>query len=298
MLDWDDIRHLLAVHRAGTLASAARTLKTNATTVGRRLTQLEEKLAVKLFDRTSHGWTPTEACARLLPHAERMEQEALALARVSAADDPNLEGTVHVTTTEAIAARYLMPHLPSLRTRHPGIDLVLSCSERRLDLGRREADIALRLMRPTEPDLVARRLMRLELALYAAEDYLDRRGRPDGDARFEGHDVIAFIEGRASRPENDWLAASCPGARVVLRSNSVTTLVEAIREGLGIGLAPRVVGDRDPRLIRLVTKNPPEPREVWVAFHSDIEPSPRVRAVIDFLAESLARPAFVVPSLG
>lgn len=286
MLEWDDVRHLLAVKRTGTLASAARTLKTNATTVGRRITQLEERLGVKLFDRTSHGWTPTEACLRLFPHAERMEQEALAIARVSAADDPRLSGTVHVTTTEAIAARYLMPHLPALRERHPGIDLVLSSTERRLDLGRREADVALRISRPVEPDLVARRILRIELALYASVDYLERRGRPAPGDSFAGHDVVAFMEGRATRPENDWLAANCPEGRVVFRSNGVSVVVEAIREGLGLGLAPTVVGDREPALVRLETHDPPAPREVWLAYHRDIEPSPRVRAVIDFLGEA------------
>jgi len=287
MLDWDDVRHLLAVRRGASLAKAARALRTNATTVGRRITQLEERLGVKLFDRTSRGWTPTEACARLLPHAERMEQEAFALERISAARDPSLEGTVHVTTTEAIATRYLMPHLGDLRARHPGIELVLSCAERRLDLGRREADVAIRLMRPSEPDLVARRLMRLSLALYASVDYLERRGRIAKDSDFAGHDLVSFIEGRPSLPETEWLAQNCPGGRVVFRCNSVSTLAEAIREGIGIGLAPRIVGDRDEGLVRLDTPNPPEPREVWLAYHRDIEPSPRVRAVIDFLAGTL-----------
>lgn len=288
MLDWDDVRHLLAVKRGGTLAAAARSLRTNATTVGRRITQLEERLGTKLFDRTNHGWTPTESCQRLFPHAERMEEEALAIARITAADDPNLSGGVHITTTEAIATHYLMPHLPRLRTLQPGIDLVLSCSERRFDLGRREADIALRLARPVEPDLVTRRLMRVELALHASADYLERRGVPT-DGAFAGHDVVAFIEARGSRPENEWLAANCVGARVVLRSNNVGTVVEAIRSGLGLGLVPSLVADRDPMLVRLETPRPPTPREVWVAYHRDIEPSPRVRAVIDFLVDAFAR---------
>lgn len=288
MLDWDDVRHLLAVKRGGTLAKAARSLRTNATTVGRRITQLEERLGVKLFDRTSRGWTPTEACLRLYPHAERMEQEALALERISAAGDPHLEGPVHVTTTEAIATRYLMPHLGELRARHPGIDVILSSAERRLDLGRREADVAIRLMRPIEPDLVAKRLLRIELALYAAVDYLERRGRPAPDSDFRGHDVVSFLEGRPSEPETAWVARNCGAGRIVLKCNSVSTLIEAVREGIGVGLAPRIVGDRDPRLVRLDTPNPPEPREVWIAYHRDIEPSPRVRAVIDFLSSAFA----------
>jgi len=288
MLDWDDVRHLLAVKRGGTLAKAARSLRTNATTVGRRVTQLEERLGVKLFDRTSRGWTPTDACARLFPHAERMEQEALALERISAADDPHLDGSVHVTTSEPIATRYLMPRLGELRARHPGIDLVLSVAERRLDLGRREADIAIRIARPTEPDLVAKRLMHIDLALYASVDYLERRGRPSPTERFRGHDVVSFPEGRPSLPETEWLARNCGEGRIVLKCNSVSTLVEAIREGLGVGLVPCVVGDRDSRLVRLDTPDPPESRDIWVAYHHDIEPSARVRAVIDFLVSAFA----------
>lgn len=287
MLDWDDVRYLLAVKRKGTLAGAAPNLRTNATTVGRRITSLEERLAVRLFDRTSTGWTPTEACKRLLPHAERMELEALALERVSAASDTNLSGPVHVTTTEIVAASYLAPHLPRLRMLHPGIELIISCVERRLRLGRREADIALRIVRPTELDLIARCITRVDLALHAAPDYLERRGRPSAPASFAGHDVVAFMEGPGSEHENAWLTANCPGARVVLRTNSVATVVEAVREGLGLGLAPRRIGDRDPRLVRLDTPQPPAPREVWLAYHQDIEPSPRVRAVIDFLVDVL-----------
>ncbi|MBC7171173.1 MAG: LysR family transcriptional regulator [Polyangiaceae bacterium] len=289
MLDWDDVRHLLAVKRAGTLAAASRSLRTNATTVGRRITQLEERLSVRLFDRTSQGWIPTEACARLYPHAERMEQEALALERISAADDPSLKGSVHVTTTEAIATLYISPHIPTLRARHPSIDLVLSCAERRLDLGRRQADIALRLARPTEPDLVTKRLKRIELALYASVDYLGRHGVPAPGSDFSGHDLVSFIEGRNTLPETNWVAKNCPAGRVVFRSNSVLTLLDSIREGLGCGLAPCVVADRDPCLVRLDTPQPPEPREVWVAYHRDIEPSPRVRAVIDFLIDAFSR---------
>lgn len=287
MLEWDDVRFLLALRRAGTLAAAARSLRTDATTVGRRITRLEARLDLKLFDRTSHGFVATEACERLMPHVEHMETAAMALTRLSAADTSHVDGIVHLTTTEAIAARYLMPHLPRLRLRHPALELVVSCAERKLDLARRQADVALRLARPSEQDVVTKRLMRIELALYASAPYLERRGRPIPGGSYVGHDVVAFIEGAASRPENDWLAANCPGARVVLRSNSVLTLVESVREGLALGLAPCVVGDRDPALVRLETPNAPTPRDLWLAYHEDFEPTPRVRAVIDFLVEVL-----------
>ncbi|MCA9575162.1 MAG: LysR family transcriptional regulator [Polyangiales bacterium] len=288
MLDWDDVRYLLAVTRRGTLAAAARSAKTNPTTVGRRVAQLEDKLGVRLFDRTARGWIPTEPCKRLLPHAERMELEALALARASAATDADLVGPVHMTTTGIVAARYLTPLLPRLRLRHPGIELRITCTERRLRLDRGEADLALRIARPEEPDVVARRVMRVPLALHGTSEYLERRGRPNPGSSYADHDLVAFLEGPGSEPENAWLEQNCPDARVVLRTNSVAVCVEALREGLGLGLIPRLLGDRDPRLVRLDTYSPPAPREVWLVYHQDIEPSPRVRALIDFLVQHLA----------
>ena len=289
-LDWDDLRYLLAIQRQGSLEKAARTLKTNATTVGRRLSQLEARLGAKLFDRTSRGLTMTETARRTLPHAEQMEQHAYALARVVASSDGRHEGVVHVTSTEAIATRFLMPHLPRLRSEHPGIDLVLTCAERRLDLGKREADIALRLTRPEEPDVVAKKLFRIEMSLYASASYVAKRGHPGGADGFRSHDLVAFAEGRASRPENEWLARNCPGARVVFRTSSVAALCDAAQVGLGIGLLPSLVADREPSLVRLTTPEPPQPRHVWLAYHRDLAPSPRARAVIDFLVDALATP--------
>lgn len=289
-LDWDDVRYLLAIQRQGSLERAARTLRTNATTVGRRLAQLERKLGAKLFDRTTRGLVMTDTGKRSMAHAEQMEQAAFALARVAATDDQRHEGVVHITTTEAIATRFLMPHLPQLRARHPGIDLVLTCAERRLDLSKREADIALRLTRPDEPDIVAKRLFRVELSLYAAAAYLAKRGRPSEPDDWRDHDLLAFAEGRASRPENDWLSRNCPRGRVVFRSSSVAALYDAAQIGLGVGLLPALVAERDPALLRLATPEPPQPRHVWLAYHRDLAPSPRARAVIDFLIESLAAP--------
>jgi DNA-binding transcriptional LysR family regulator len=290
-IDWDDVRYLLAIQRSSTLERAARTLRTNATTVGRRLTQLEERLGARLFDRTSRGFVMTETARRVLPHAEQMERDAFALARLASSGDLRLSGVVHLTTTEAIATRFLMPHLPRLRERHPGLDLVVSCSERRLDLAKREADVALRLRRPDEPDVVARRLFRIELALYASPAYLARRGRPDdGATPWSEHDLVAFVEGRASRPENEWMARACPGARVVLRSNSVAALLDATAVGLGVGLLPRIAAEREPALVLLDTPEPPTSRHVWLTYHRDLEPNPRTRAVIDFLTETLSSP--------
>jgi DNA-binding transcriptional LysR family regulator len=291
MLDWDDLRYFLAVHRAGTLARAAHALEINATTVGRRLTALEERVHARLFDRTPDGYVITAAGRGLLMRAERMEEEALALEREVLGADQRLAGTVRVTATEMIGTRFIMPQLPKLAARHPEIALDLECSNRYVSLTRREADIALRLARPREENVVTRRLADIPLALYASHAYLTARGTPaDPERSLQGHSVLMFADERAFRLENAWLEPRTDGAQITLRSDSVSALYAATLVGTGIGLLPRAVADRDKGLVRLETVTSPEPRVIWQTVHEDLQKSARIRAVMDFLAEILGSP--------
>lgn len=291
MLDWDDLRYFLAIHRAGTLARAAAALGINATTVGRRLSALEERVHARLFDRTPEGYALTHAGRDLLPRAERMEDEALALEREVLGADQRLSGSVRVTATEMIATRFVMPHLPRFRDRHPEVALELECSNRRVSLTRREADIALRLARPREENVVTRRLSDIPLALYAAPSYLQARGTPEDPERtLRGHEILAFAAARTFRTENAWLEPRSAGARIALRSDSVSSLFAATLAGLGIALLPRAAADREPGLVRIDTLTAPEPRVIWQTVHEDLQKNARVRAVMDFLAEVLGRP--------
>jgi DNA-binding transcriptional LysR family regulator len=288
MLDWDDLRYFLAVHRAGSLARAASELKINATTVGRRLTALEEGVGARLFDRTPDGYCLSPAGRDLLPHAERMEVEAFAVERQVAGADARAAGVVRVTATEMLATRFIAPKLPSFLEKHPQIAIDLECTNRSVSLSRREADIALRLARPREDGVVTRRLTQIDLALYAAQSYVDRYGAPqDAERDLAGHRVVLFADSRAFAVENDWMRRRCEAAVIAVRSDSVSSIFSAVLAGAGIALLPRAVADAEPLLTRIPTESAPEPRVVWQTVHEDLHKSARVRVVLDFLAEVL-----------
>jgi DNA-binding transcriptional LysR family regulator len=284
VLDWNDLRYFLAIHHAGTLAGAAGVLGINATTVGRRLAALEEEVGARLYDRTPAGYVLTAAGRDLLPHAERMEAAAFALERDVAGADQRLAGVVRLSTTEMLGTRFLAPHLGRFHERHPEIVIDLSCALRPVSLTRREADVVLRLSRPREPDVIARELASVHLSLYAARTYLDRRGRPEGGA-LVGHEVLLFADTAPFQLENDWLAGRIQGARVALRSDSVSSIYAATVAGVGIALLPRIVADGEPLLERLRFEGSPEPRRIWSGVHRDLARSPRVQAVLALLGE-------------
>jgi len=285
MFNWDDVRYFLTLQRQGTLAAAGAALKLDPTTVGRRLVKLEEELGARLFDRTPSGYVLTEAGHRLLPRAERIEREALGVERDVAGEDQKLEGVVKLTATEMLTTRFIAPHLKRFRERYPEIQLDLNCTNLDVNLARREADIALRLARPTQEDLIIKRLSFIHLGLYASRDYADRFGLPK--ASLAGHQMILFASTRPFRRENEWLEARMDGAHVALRSDSVSAMYAATVAGTGIALLPCLVADHDRHLVRVPVEGAPEPRQIWQAVHKDLRDSARIRAVLDFLGKVL-----------
>lgn len=282
MFDWDDVRFFLAVGREGNLARAATSLGLDATTVGRRIGCLERELGARLFDRTARGFTLTAAGRRLLPRAEGMEREALALDLDLAGEDQKLEGRVRLTSTEMIATRFIAPFLARFHERYPSIRLDLWCTNRDVDLGRREADIALRLSRPRQDDIVVKKLLSIELGLYASEDYVEHHGMPRPGA-LAGHRFVLFADTRPFQRENAWLERHVGQGEVVLRSDSVSSLMSAAQGGLGIALLPCHVAERTPGLVRTPLEGSPEPRVVWQAVHRELQGAARIRAVLEFL---------------
>ena len=285
MFNWDDVRYFLTLHRQGTLAAAGAALALDPTTVGRRLVKLEEGLGARLFDRTPTGYVLTEAGHRLLPRAERIEREALGVERDVAGEDQKLEGVVRLTATEMLTTRFIAPHLRRFRERYPEIQLELHCTNLDVNLARREADIALRLARPTQEDLIIKRLSFIHLGLYASLDYITRFGLPKDS--LAGHQLILFANTRPFRRENDWLEARMDGAHVTLRSDSVSAIYSATVAGSGIALLPCLVADHDHHLKRVPLEGAPEPRQIWQAVHKDLRDSARIRAVLDFVGKTM-----------
>jgi len=287
--DWNELRLVLAVARAGGLIGAAQALGIDHSTAFRRLAALEKRLG-QLFERLPGGaYEPGPVAERMVRAAERMEDEALALARDIAGRDHQLAGRLRVTSSETLAHRVLMPHLATLRRAHPGIVVEVTIDNRVLSLTRREADVALRPMRPKEGDLWGRKLADVAWAVYGAPAYLDRHGALAGPADLKMHAVIGWDELASGINAAEWLAVAVPAAAVVYRTNSLINQFAAAKEGIGLAVLPCYLGDPDPALARAWAKPLPElTRELWIVTHADLKRTARVRAFFDVVGEGLA----------
>lgn len=291
-MDWDHLRFVLAVADAGGLSQAGRALQVDPATIARRLDAVEAHLRCKLFHRSRRGLEPTAAGDKLIALARRMDAEVRAMSLSLSAEDRGLSGSIVITATEAVAAGLVAPALPAFRRRHPGISVEIATDIRLFDLGRREADIALRLSRPLQGDLKLRRLGAVGYGLYAAPAYIEVRGLPQAADGFAGHDLIDWPVDYTVIPQVPWLRAQARAADVVMRSNSASARAAAAAAGLGIALLPRLIADGDARLTRIEAA--PPAHDLWLVSHRDLAAVPRVRAMLDYLAE-VARAA--APSL-
>jgi len=288
MADWDEIRTFLAVARAGTLAAAGRVLGVDYTTVGRRVRALEQELGLTLFERVRDRYVLTEPAEGLREAAERMEDSALALERRALGADRTVSGALHIATTDALAQILVLPAIRAMHDRHPDIRAHLLTGPARLDISRREADVAVRYIRPEAGELVSLRLARVAAAFYASRDYLARRPVPSRPASLRGHDVVGVEEGLRgwSRP--------LPDARYVLRANSMSALVLAVTLGIGLGALHCWMADPNPELVRLWPDELLEHDDVYLVLHHDVQRTGRVRAFVEALEQ---RAAEVAPRL-
>jgi DNA-binding transcriptional LysR family regulator len=287
-MSWDDLRVFLAVARGGSYKAAARALGVNPTTIARRLAALETALGQRLFERSPERLSPTPAGRALLARAERVEVEMQALSRELTGAETQLAGPLRVTATDGLAHYLLVPALGALLSEHPGLSLDLRIDSRLSDLSRHEADVALRLVRPREPSLVARPLGRLRFGLYASASYLERRGTPKSRAALAAHAWVGFSAGDAPLPQLAWLRRAVPGARYVLRVTTTTAQALACAEGLGLALLPTFTAEREPRLRPLLPRLACPSRELWLVYHADLRANPRVAAFTSWLGRRIS----------
>ncbi len=284
-VDWDDLRFFLVVARRGTLSAAARELGVTQPTVGRRIAALERRLGARLLVRRSDGFALSGLGARVLEHAERMEQDALAVERRTSGRDEGVRGTVRITASEWLVTGVLSPMLGPLLARHPELVIDLISDHRHLNLARREADLALRPRRFEHDAIVQRATAKLGFAIYAARRYLSERGAPiSGDGG--GHALIAMAEdvGDVAR---DWLEAVLPRATVAVRTNGRDAMLALATAGVGLACLARVVGDPIRSLQRVALSPAPPTPTLWMGVHRDCRATPRVRAVASYLTERI-----------
>jgi DNA-binding transcriptional LysR family regulator len=286
MPDWSDLRFFLELARTGSLAAAARKLRVNNTTVGRRLSALERDLGARLFTRTPDGLALTAAGEAMRAAGVEMEQALLRGEQRALGADRKLSGLVRVATTELLGEVIVLPALQALHERHPQIRVELLTGSGQLDIARREADVALRYIRPDRGDLIARRAGRVAFAAYASKKYLAAHGRPARGGGLAGHDIVAYNS--AIRHWQFGGDEAARDSRVVLRTNSTRMLLHAVRLGLGIGPLPCFLARADRTLERVPSTMPSDADELWLVVHADIQRTTRVRAVIEAIEGRLS----------
>lgn len=282
-LEWSDLRVLLALSRAGSMVAAAKLLRVEHTTVGRRIDALEKALGVRLVGRSRTGVTLTDHGQEAVRAAEEMERAHEALTRRIAAGSEAPTGRVRVSMTDGMAG-LVLSKLPALTTLYPSIEVQVQSTPVVVAIEKGEADIGLRMIAPTVPCLVSKRITEVGWSLYASEDYLARRGRPASLDSLEGHDLVGFDASLDRTPGARWLAERDRGGRVVSRANTIGALVTLLAAGQGLGVVPCFTAGGLARVTpEVLARN-----VLYAVVHEDHRDVPRIRVVLDFFVAALS----------
>ncbi len=288
--DWDLHRTFLAVIQEGSLSGAARRLGLTQPTVARHVDALEKAIGADLFLRSQRGLVPTETALNLKPYAETLASTAAALMRAATGRSGEVRGSVRVSASEVVGAEHLPPILSALRRRHPGLAIELVLSNALDDLLQHEADIAVRMVEPTQDALVARRLQPVTVGLHAHRSYLERRGAPASMDELRSHDLIGFDHGTPAIRAFVTRFPTLDRPAFALRTDSDLAQLAAIRAGFGIGVCQVQVARRDPHLVRVLADAFGVDLGLWIVMHEDLKTDARCRTVFDALAAGLASP--------
>lgn len=296
-MNWDDLRFFLAVAGAGSLSGAAQQLGVNTTTVLRRVASLEEDLGARLFERERTGYRLTAAGEKLVEALEPVDRRLSALPRDFAATGGGSEGSVRLAAAEVLAVYLIAAELPAFHAAHPGLELELVTDPRVAATGSaprivnplRDVDVALRMARPTQGDMLMRKVGDMAYGLYASPDYLTARGRPEQMADLARHDVIGFPRAEAPLGPVWWLSRAEKSSRIVFRSSSVDARATAARLGLGLAALPCILADREPDLERVFGPELLGSLELWLMARNDLAQFAHVRAVMEFIVEAVKR---------
>lgn len=293
-MDWNDLRYFLCVARGGSLTQAAGELNVSQSTVSRRIGELEASLGVSLFARSQTGYLLTDEGREVLKHAEQVEDGIMALERGAAGIDKTPAGTVRLATSENLATDLIIPAMPTFKARYPGICLEIITSTATAELGRREADIALRVVRPSRGNLKVRRVGHMTYSVYGSRKYLEENPAVEGQP-LGGRQFIAWDDNHAHLPAAAWLAREHPGCAIALVTSGLPAQIAAVRAGLGLAVIPDFLATGDD-LVRVVPSDRVFSNELWLVTHADLVASARIRAVADFIADQVvsANPALAV----
>lgn len=287
--DWNLIKSFVAVAETGSLSAAARRLEASQPTLGRHIAELEQALGVTLFRRGRRGYELTEAGGALHERGRAVSEQANAFSLLALGSVEAIEGTVRIAASEVVAACVLPEMTARLGEEEPGIEVEIVASNQVENLLRRDADIAIRMVRPAQNELVARKVTDIALCLCAAKSYLDRRGRPQKPADLADHALVGFDRSDEIIRGFTAFGIAVGRADFRFRTDNQIVLWQALRAGNGIGIGQEPLANRDPDLEKLLPEVPLPVLPVWLAMHRDVRTSMRIRRVADFLHEELKR---------
>jgi DNA-binding transcriptional LysR family regulator len=285
--NWDELRTFVEVARDGSLTGAARRLGLTQPTVGRHIDALEAALGLTLFTRSPRGLTQTPAALALEPHVEAMAAAAAALGRAASGEAAADRGAVRITASDVVGCEVLPPILAAFHAEHPGIAIELVLTNRNEDLARRDADIAVRMVRPTQSGLVARRIGTSRIGLYAHRDYVARFGAPRSLADLASHCLIGFDRDSRSFQSAGDLARGLKREDFGFRCDNDLAQLAALRAGVGVGGCQENIARRTPELVAVLPNAIQYALEVWLVMHENLKATRRVRLLFDHLAAGL-----------
>lgn len=286
--DWNRARAFLVTTEEGSLSAAARALGMTQPTLGRQVTALEQELGVVLFERVGRDLVLTPSGLELVAHVRAMGDAASRVSLTASGQSQTIEGSICITASEVHAAFLLPPIIAKLRQLEPGIDVELMASNTPSDLRRREADIAIRSFRPTQPELIAKKIKDVPARLYAAASYLRQIGTPTSAEELQHADFIGFDNTDALLNGLNALGLNLTQRNFPVLTENHIVQWELVKHGVGIGIMPADIGDTEPLVQQVLPALEPIIFPIWLTAHRELKTSRRVRMVFDLLAAELA----------
>lgn len=287
--DWNKARAFLVTAEEGSLSAAARALGMAQPTLGRQVDGLEQELGVVLFERVGRGLTLTPSGLELLEHVRDMGAAAGRVSLAALGQSQALEGTISISASETYAAVLLPPIIAKLRKEEPGIHVEIVVTNQASDLLRREADIALRNFRPTEPDLVAKKIGMADAILYATPAYIEQLGSPKTPYDLRHADFVNLDRAGMMLKGLNTLGLGLTEANFPLLTESYLVMWELVKQGTAIGILDSQIGDAEPAVVRVLPDLEPLTFPIWLVAHRELTTSRRIRRVYDFLVAELKR---------
>ncbi|OAI42976.1 LysR family transcriptional regulator [Verrucomicrobia bacterium SCGC AG-212-E04] len=283
--DWENLKALLAVVRAGRLTAAAKRLHVDHSTLSRRICALESSLGTKLFDRRTGRYQLTSEGESLVGEAESVENVAIRIQSRLDNSVPELSGCVRIGMPEGFGTYFLAPRLARMTAQHPDLNVEIVASPYLFSLSKREADLAVTMARPIRGHLHARKLTDYELGIYASRSYLKQRGPIKQRAHLPDHDWVGYIQDLMWTPELEYFQQISPLIEPRVRISNVITQMMAVRDAVGLGVLPCFMATREPDLVRLFPSEARLIRSYWLVTHSDVRDLARVRSAMEFITK-------------